>query len=262
MFYILLRDFFRRIEEISYQVSFCKPAEWGVSCWRGLLSTSSSEFNWTVPAPYCWHVDSSARSASFILPCCFYLNNLLFLGCIQNVGLLTLDFKCERPKKTPSCQCSRWHHCVRLLEGFENLSSKRDIAASLLAVWLITTPWYSLMPTQFQGLKPEESRSLLVHTWHRYLLKGLQLVTDCSITYLWHYISNFIRNICFVINPSFILSHLYFPKVDAHSFLCVEEWLRFHNSTLPYVYIAPECNNLQSSQICGQEQMNYLLSFL
>lgn len=208
-------------------------------------------------------MDSSAQSAPFILPCCFYLNNLLFLGCIQNVGLLTLDFKCKRPKKNPPCQCSRWHHCVWLLEGFENLSSNRNIAASLLTVWLITTPWYSLMPTQFQGLKPEESRSLLVHTWHRYLFaEGASISHWLSITYLWHCISNFIRNICFLINTSFILSHLYFPKVDAHSFLCAEEWLRFHNSMLPYAYIAPECNNLQSCQICGQEQMNYLLSFL
>lgn len=37
------KGFLLRIIEIGYEVSFCKPAEWGASCWRGLLNISSSD---------------------------------------------------------------------------------------------------------------------------------------------------------------------------------------------------------------------------
>lgn len=43
MFCILLRDLFLSIVEMGYQVSFCKPAEWGASCGRGLLNACSSD---------------------------------------------------------------------------------------------------------------------------------------------------------------------------------------------------------------------------
>jgi len=127
---------------------FGKPAEWGTLRWRGLLNTSGSDC--TI---------SLLLTCGLLFSVSLFHHPPLFLLKQSSVPWVhpecgTSNSRLQMWKKNSPCQCSRWHHCMWLLDGFENLSSNRDIATSLLTVWLITAPWYSLMPTQFQGLKP------------------------------------------------------------------------------------------------------------